>query len=148
MRAKWPGSASAPDPDETSLSGWVDTPPDQPDWDWLGEMDPIDRLYLAIDQLIASGELGEDFWDALPDPHAFVLGLLAIVILQFVPGIDLILDAYLAYMLGSGFIDLLDALSAISTARTPRISSGRKRPSAGHWRRSRSMPSWLWRCGA
>ncbi len=110
----------APDPDETSLSGWVDTPPDQPDWDWLGEMDPIDRLYLAIDQLIASGELGEDFWDALPDPHAFVLGLLAIVILQFVPGIDLILDAYLAYMLGSGFIDLLDALSAISTARTPR----------------------------
>lgn len=113
----------SPDDDETSLSGWIDTP-ERSDWDaldsMLDEMGPLDRIYLAFDQLISSGELGQDFWDALPDPHAFVLGLFAIVVLQFVPGIDILLDAYLLYTLGTQFFELLDALSALNTARTAR----------------------------
>ncbi|WP_315838487.1 hypothetical protein [Bradyrhizobium prioriisuperbiae] len=113
----------SPDDDENSLSGWIDTP-EQSDWDaldtMLDEMGPIDRIYLAFDQLISSGELGQDFWDALPDPHAFVLGLFAIVVLQFVPGIDILLDAYLLYTLGKQFFELLDALSALNTAGNAR----------------------------
>ena len=108
--------------DSGSLSGWIDIPPSSPTLPqpgsakWLAGMGPLDRLYWALEELIRSGKLGKDFYDALPDPHAFVLGLLALVVLQFIPGIDLVLDAFLVWQFGSQIFDLADALSAMVTA--------------------------------
>lgn len=104
------------DPDPNSPSGWIDTPPPPSDWDWLKDMGPIDRLYWVIDQLIRSGKLGQDFIDNLPNPWLLILGLLALFVLQFIPGVDILLDLYLIYQIGSQFFDLLDAVNAIVTA--------------------------------
>jgi len=86
-------------------------------------MAPGDKLTQAFQQAYNSGELGEGFKDAIaamvsPEALAFFLGFIA---LQFVPGVDVAVDAAAAAMLliyvGGLSVDFVDAMTAVARAQ-------------------------------